>query len=152
MANEIMDKFGSSTAFDIDIASMTDAAGEQSAIVVNTANRYQDALVYVKIKTQAGAGANTTLSVHLIRDDNHATNHRSDGAIATKQALVVVNAPLIGVIALRAAGAQTEYGEFLVHRVGPLWGIAIVNNTGATLDVTGSNHWARYVGLNPEVQ
>ncbi len=153
MANEIKDKFGSSTAFTITLASLADGSGRQSTIVDNSANRYQDVLIYVRIKTQSGASGDSTVAVHLVRDDNNASNHRSDGAGASDAALTVVNAPLVGVVKVRSAGGvQTEYGEFLIHRVGPKWGIAIVNNTGAALDSTGSNHWARYVGLNPEVQ
>ena len=50
------------------------------------------------------------------------------------------------------ATGEIMYGEFLVRRPGPTWGIVIVQDTGKDLNVTGSNHWVRWIGLNPEVQ
>jgi hypothetical protein len=43
-------------------------------------------------------------------------------------------------------------GDFLIHRPGPKWTIAIVHDTGVNLDSTGANHQVRWVGANPEVQ
>lgn len=153
MANEIKDKFGSATALTITVASLADGNGWQSTIVDNTSLRYQDAILSVKIKTQAGAGGDSVVGVYLIRDDNDGTPNRTDSAAASDAALTIVNAGLIGVVKIRSAGGvQTEEADFLVHRLGPKWGIAIKNETGATLDTTGGNHRVGYVGLNPEVQ
>jgi len=157
MANEITDKFDASTALTITLASLassTSGVGRQSDIVDNTSNKYQDLIIYVKIKLGTSPTSNRGIYVFLIRDDNHATNHRSDGAGSSDAALTVLNAPMIGAITdgTSAGNGDVLYGEFLVHRPGPKWGIAIYHDTGANLDSTGSNHWARYVGLNPEVQ
>lgn len=157
MANEIKDKFASSAALTITLASLASSssgAGRQSDIVDNTTNRYQAVLIYIKIKLGTSPTGSKGVYVYLIRDDNNGTNHRSDGAGASDAALTVQNAQLIGVMADKASPATGDvlYGEFLVERPGPKWGIAIVHDTGVNLDSTGGNHWARYVGLNPEVQ
>lgn len=155
MANEIKDKYGSSTAMTITLASLADAAGRQSTIVDNTTNRYAEVLVFVKAKMGASApNANSIVEVYLIRDDNDGTNHRSDGAGASDAALTPLNAQLIGVMRNKAspAGGDVLYGEFLIRRPGPKWGIIAFNRTGQAFDSTGGNHWARYVGINPEVQ
>ncbi|OHD27818.1 MAG: hypothetical protein A2Y38_25085 [Spirochaetes bacterium GWB1_59_5] len=157
--NEITDRFDASTALTITLASLASSlsgAGRQSTIVDNTANKYLDVLLYVKI-TQSGTvtpTGNKAVYVYLIRDDNHATNHRSDGAGAADAALTVQNAELIDTIVNKSSPATSEilYGEVLIHRPGPKWGIAIVHDTGTGLHATEANHWVRFVGLNPDVQ
>lgn len=154
MANEIKDKFGTSTALTITLASLANLAGRQSTLVDNTAARYQDLLLFVNVKTANTPNANSIVEVYLIRSDNDATEHRDDGAGTTDAALTPLNAQLVG--ALRSSGApgtgETLKGSFLVHRPGPEWGVVVFNRTGQTLDATGTNHWVRYAGLNPEVQ
>ena len=156
-SNEISDRFDASTAFTITLAALatsTAGVGRQSTIVDNTANKYLDVLVYVKLKQGTSPTGNRAAFVYLIRDDNNATNHRSDGAGASDAGLTVQNAMLLGSMVNKGTPATGDllYGEFLVHRPGPKWGIAIVHDTGVNLDSTESNHWARYVGLNPDIQ
>lgn len=155
MANEIKDKLSTSAALTVTLASLTNGSGRQSTLVDNATTLYQDLLVYVKLKTGTSPTGDKTCDIYLIRgDDDATTEHLSDGAGASDAAITPLNAQLIGTVKTKASPATGDvlYGEFLVHRPGPTWGIAIVNNTGATLDATGSNHWARWIGLNPEVQ
>ena len=155
MANAILDKFGTSAALTITVASLTNGSGRQSTLIDNATARFQDLLIYVKIKMGTSPVADSTVDIYLIRgDDDATTEHLSDGAGTTDAALTVLNAVLIGTIKTGASPSTGDvlYGEFLVHRPGPTWGIAVVNNSGVTLDATGSNHWVRYIGLNPEVQ
>lgn len=157
MANEIKDLFGSSTALTITLASLassTAGVGRQSDIVDNTTNRYQDLLLYVKITQGTSLTGSKSVYVYLLRDDANASAHISDGAGVSDAALTVLNARLVGVMKNKASPTNGDvlYGEFLIHRPGPKWGIAIVHDTGANLDSTAGNHWARYVGINPEVQ
>ncbi len=158
--NEILDKFSASAAMTaITIASLTSSTagvGRQSTIEDNTTTRYQDLLIYVKITQGTSITGNRAVYVYLIRSDDIAsgTIHRSDGAGTTDAGLTILNAPLIGAMANKASPSNGDvlYGEFLVHRPGPKWGIAIVHDTVATLNATGSNHWVRWVGLDPEIQ
>jgi len=156
MPNEIKDKFATSTALTITLASLADGAGRQSTLVDNGTARYQELLVYVKCKTGASAPtANSIVEVYLLRGDKDAgAEHLSDGAGASDAALTPLNATLIGVMRNKAApsGGDVLYGEFMIHRPGPKWGIAVLNRTGQAFDSTGSNHWARYVGITSEVQ
>jgi len=156
MPNEIKDKLSSSTALTITLASLADSAGRQSTLVDNGTTRYQELLVYIKCKMGASAPtANSIVEVYLIRGDKDGgTEHLSDGAGASDAALAPLNASLIGVMRNKAApsGGDVLYGEFLVHRPGPKWGIAVINRTGQAFDSTGSNHWVRYIGITTEVQ
>lgn len=157
MAIEIKDKFSSSTALTITLASLassTAGVGRQSSIVDNTTNRYQKLIVFVKIKQGTAPTGNRGVYVYLIRDDNDATNYRSDGAGASDAAITILNSQLIGVIGNKAAPSTGDdlYGEFVIDTPGHKWGIAIVHDTGVNLDSTGSNHYVRYVGVNPESQ
>jgi hypothetical protein len=156
--NEITDRFDSSTALTITVsalASSTAGVGRQSTIVDNTANKYLDVLVYVKITLGTSPTGNRAVYVYLIRSDNHGTIHQSDGAGASDAALTVLNAQLIGTITDKSSPATNDilWGEFLVHRPGPKWGIAIVHDTGVNLKTeAGTDHWVRFVGLNPDIQ
>jgi hypothetical protein len=125
--------------------------------VDNATARYQDLLIYVKLKTDTTTApdADAICEVYLLRGDADATSeHITDGAGASDAAMTVLNAPLVGVVRTKSSPAAGDvlYGEFLVHRPGPKWGVAIVNRSGQALSSTGSDHWVRYVGLNPEVQ
>lgn len=156
MANEIKDKFAASSALTITLASLTSTSGRQSTLVDNSTNRYQDVLVYVNTKMGGTApNANSVVEVYLIRSDKDATTESvTDGAGASDAAFTPLNAQLLGFLRNKSSPAAGDVlkGEFLVNRPGPKWGIALVNQTGQTFDATGSNHWVRFVGLNPEVQ
>ena len=156
MPNEIKDKLSTSTALTITLASLADGGGRQSTLVDNGTSRYQEVLVYLKCKMGSSApNANSIIEVYLLRGDKDAgTEHLSDGAGASDAALTPLNSQMIGALRNKAspAGGDVLYGEFLVHRPGPKWGIALFNRSGQAFDSTGSNHWARYVGINPEVQ
>lgn len=154
MPTEIKDKFGSSTALTITLASLSNTSARQSTIVDNTTDRFARVIVYAKIKQGTSPTGNRTVTAYLIRDDNNGTNHRTDGAGASDAAITIQNATLIGVMNNKSSPATGDvlYGEFVIDNPGPKWGIAIQNDTGVNLDSTGSNHWVRYVGINPEVQ
>lgn len=154
MPKEIKDKFSSVAAMTLTLASLADGAGRQSTMVDNgTSDRFRDLLVYLKIKMGASApNANSIVEVYLLRGDKDGTEHFSDGGGASDAAMTPLNAQLIGALRNKASpsGGDVLYGEFLIHRPGPRWGIAVVNRTGQAFDSTGGNHWARYVGINPE--
>lgn len=156
MPNEIKDRFATSTAMTITLASLGDGAGRQSTLVDNTMARYQEILVYVKCKMGSSApNANSIVEVYVLRGDKDSgTEHLSDGAESSDAALTPLNAQLVGALRNKASpsGGDVLYGEFLIQRPGPKWGIAVFNRSGQPFDSTGGNHWARYVGVNPEVQ
>lgn len=154
MANEVKDKFTTSAALTITLAGLADTNARQSTLVDNATTKYQDLLVYVKATVGTGPLANSFVEVYAIRgDDDATTEHLTDGAGASDAAITIKNAQLLGVVRVTAVTDNLPYyGEFLFHRPGPTWGIAIKNESDSTLHATGSNHWARWIGLNPEVQ
>lgn len=158
MANEIKDKFSTSAALTITLASLassTAGAGRQSTIVDNSSTRWGEILLYVLLKQGTSPTGNKGANIYLIRDDADATTaHRSDGAGASDAAITILNAPLVGRLVNKASPATGDnlYGEFVIYKPGPKWGVAVVHDTGVNLDSTGSNHWIRWIGTNPEVQ
>lgn len=154
MPSEIKDKFGSSTALSITLASLANGSARQSTIVDNTTDRFSRVIVYAKVKQGTSPTGNKTVTAYLLRDDNNGTNHRTDGAGSSDAAITVLNAQLIGIMNNKSSPSTGDvlYGEFTIDNPGPKWGIAIQNDTGVNLDSTGSNHWVRFVGINPEAQ
>lgn len=159
-ANEIMDKFGSSTAMTITLASLassTSGVGRQSTLIDNTTVRASEAIVYVKITVGTTPTANKPIYVYLLRgDDPASSNFRDDGAGASDAGLTIINAQLLGTIMCTAATSDVAYrGAFSTRGLGALgkeWGIAIVHETAVNLNATAGNHFVRYVTVNPDVQ
>jgi hypothetical protein len=154
MPTEIKEKYSTSTALTITLGGLGNGIARQSTIIDNTSDRYSRVIVYAKIKQGTSPSSNRTVTAYLIRDDNHGTNHRTDGAGASDATITILNATLIGVLNNKASAVTGDllYGEFIIDNPGPKWGIAIQNDTGVALDSTGSNHWVRYLGINPEAQ
>lgn len=157
MANEIKDKFGSSTALTITLASLAASnvgVGRQSTLIDNTSLAYQKLHVFVKIKLGTSPVANRAVYVYLLKADDHATEHITDGGGTSDAALTIKNAQLIGAMYVGTSPSTGDvlYGEFIVHDPGRQWGVAIVQDSNVTLNSTGANHWVRYVGANPEIQ
>lgn len=155
MPSEIKDKFSSATALTISLGGIATGTAKQSTMVDNTSDRYARVLIYVKIKQGTSPVNARTVTAYLLREDGHGTPHRTDGAGASDATITILNAPLVGIINNKSSGATTGdvmYGEFVIDNPGPKWGIAIQNDTGVALDATNSNHWVRYVGVNPEAQ
>jgi hypothetical protein len=158
MANKILPKFETAGTLTISLgslASSTSGVGRQSTMVDNSTNRYKRVRLFLKIKLGTTPTSAKAIYVYGLRGDLNGTPHRTDGAGASDAALTVLNAPLIGVIKNKDSGASTGdncYGEVIFEDPGPEWGIAIVHDTAVNLDATGGNHYARYIGEEPEVQ
>lgn len=153
MANEIKDKFASMAALTKTLALLANGAGFLSDAVSNATNRYQDILLYVCLKMGATAPtANSLAEIYLVRSDADGTAEHIDDGETFNSSHVPANAQLIG--ALRFSGAANEVvkGSFLIHRPGPKWGVTVLNRSGQALSSTETDHWVRYIGLNPEVQ
>lgn len=160
VANALSDNQGSATGITITLASLAsvgtppNVAGRQSTLVDNTSNLYVGAKVYLKIKLGTSPTANTLIYVYLIQYDNSAVE--DDGAGASDAGLTVINAPLLGTILNVSTSTGTVvYGIFdttkIVDSLGPKWGIAVVNTTGASLDSTEGNHTKNYVGIKRQL-
>jgi hypothetical protein len=156
VATEIKEKFDSEAAFTLSLgglASSTSGVGQQSTVVDNTTTRYSKLLIFAKIRVGTSPSANRTIRLFLIRDDKNGTNYRTDGAGASDAGLTIVNAQPIAVVYVDSSTSDKDYYfDCMVENPGPGFGVAVVHDTGVNLNSTGSNHYVRYIGVNPEVQ
>jgi len=156
MANEIRVKPIAKATFTCTLASLASGSGRQSTMIANS-NNYPAALITMKITTGASAPtAGNAYEIYLLRgDDASSSTYRTDGAGASDAALSIVNAQLLGTIALSASTNTAFYGEFDTSPLGPLgpeWGIAVKNASTQALNSTEGNHLKGYVYYIPEVQ
>jgi hypothetical protein len=155
MPNELKEKFGTSTALTITLASLASSAtgvGRQSNMVDNSISRYGLLHLFIKIKLGTSPTANKTVQVFLLKGNS--SGLRTDNAGANDAALTIKNAPLLGVM---TTGGSPSTGDvlqkhFTIRDPGPEWGIALVHDSGVNLDSTAGNHAVHYIGDNPEVQ
>lgn len=143
------------TAFSIDFDNVSTGNSEVSAEVDNTANGYAEAIVYVEITSGTSAPtAGQTYDIFLVRSDNHASDPiRDDDWAGTKGSFNHENAPHLGSIVVTASTSKEFRGIFSTRRLGPLgpmWGIAFTNNSGATTSTSASSSFARYLYVTPD--
>ncbi len=153
----LKENFAADAAITITLASLassTAGVGRQSTLIDNTSNLYVSAIVFLAIKMGTTPTANTPVSVYLLRSNNDAPTI-DDGAGATDAGLTVVNATPLGVLLCSATTSGAVYtGSFDTSNLGPLgpkWGIAIVNGTGAALDATEGNHTKTFIGVTKTI-
>lgn len=142
---EIKQKLANSASATITLASLANNAGRGTTAIDNSSILALEADIAVKIKT-ASSGVSTTgyLDVYLIRSED-GTNY-DDSFGGTDGAFTAVNAYKLGSITANA-NATTYYEVFNTAISGNLprkFCIGVVNNTGAALDGTGSNHSVTY--------
>ncbi len=153
----ILDTYSASAAFTItiaNIASSTTFAGQQSDMVDNSVTRYSLIHVFGKFKQGTSPTGNKGFYLYAIRGDAGGTAHRSDNAAATAGALTRANAEFIGVARNLASPATGDvvYVEAFIVNPGPSFGVMFYHDTAVNTDTTGSNHWLRWIGNNPEAQ
>lgn len=155
--NNYSDKQSALQAFTITLASLASSVvgvGRQSTLIDNTTDLYIGAKIYLKLKMGTTPTINTLVYIYLIQYDDSAI--ADDAAGATDAALTVVNATLLGTILCNAATTGLLYtGIFdtrnIVDSLGPKWGIAIVNATGAALDSTEGSHLKNWIGIKKQL-
>jgi hypothetical protein len=160
MAGDIKNKYGTSNqAITCSLApggtGLANGSARQSAAVDNSTNVFQDALVFVKVKTGAsGVTATGTVNVYAVATADGGTTY-TDGATGSDAAITMAvppNARLIGVINAVANATTYSGGPFSVAAAfgGVLpdhWAIVIENKTGGALDTTEANHGKWYQGV-----
>jgi hypothetical protein len=149
--------YDSSAALTITLASLASSAtaGRESTAIDNTSNLGEDALVFVKVKLQAGTPANDKAIYVYAYGSEDGTNY-TDPATGTDAAITLrdpTNLRLIGVINTPDSGALTyksnpfsvaaAFGGILPRK----WGIVIRNYTGIAFDATAGNHSITYTGV-----
>jgi hypothetical protein len=133
------DVYANAAAFTItlnSLASSTAGVGRQSTLLTSNTNRA--AIVNVKLKMGTTPTANAVCYVYLLMGDGTIA---TDSAGASDAGLTVANAKLLGVLTCISATAGLILADAFDTRLvtpalGPQWGIAIVNASGAALDAS----------------
>ena len=151
MAGNLLTKYGTNNqAITISLgslASSTSGAGRASTVVDNTTNQFVDALVSVKITTNATTGTIATgyATVYAYGTTDGGTTY-TENATGTDAVITLTqptNAKPIGVLNLVANNTAYAAGPFSVAKAfdGILpdhWGIIVVNSSGASLNAAGN--------------
>jgi len=150
--------YSSATAITVtSVASLTSGSAAGSAVVDNSTNLYEDALVGVTIVTGASGTSSAGVVTVYAYSDVDGTPHYTDsvsGADATQTLTSPTNLRVLGVINC-VANATTYYGgRFSVARafggwLPKKWGIVLQNGAGATLGSSGSS--ANFIGVNGQI-
>lgn len=126
----------------ITLASLANGSTATSSAVDNSSNKFVSALVRVKVLTNAaGTSATGSVSVFLVRSTDGGTDY-DDSTGTFLGALPTV------------ANATTYTRTFSTEPAGPLgshWKVAVVNNSGAALNSTGSNHEVEFAGVKYDI-
>lgn len=152
MAN-IKQEFGSSTAITITLNSLASAGTRESTAIVNTTDKFLDALVTVIAKLAAGTPASDKAIYVYAYGSEDGTNY-TDNATGYDAAITLrnpTNLKLVATIAVPDAGALTykshpfsiaaAFGGVMPRK----WGIVVENKSGLALDTTGNS--ASYTGI-----
>ena len=160
--NEIRTKLDALTSFDIDLDDVADGSGESSDFVDNnaTAERRGAFLSYWEIASDNAATPDNgaIYEIYLLRadaDPASGATYRTDNAGATKGAITIENATLMGTIVVTANTSKTFYGDFDSAPMGPIgfaFAVAMQNESGATTSGTAANHSASYALYLPEIE
>lgn len=144
----------SGVAMTITIASMGSTSAQSCVAINNTTTLFLDAVVQVKVKTNA-AGTTATGLVNIYAygsADGGTTYPEGAGTNASVTMTVPTNLILVGQINA-VANATTYVGNTVSIAAAfggvlpAFWGIVIENLTGAALDSTAGNHFAKYQGI-----
>lgn len=126
-------------AVTITIASLANNSTATSNAIDNSSNKYLEAVVRVKVKTNAaGTSATGVVNVYLVRSTDGGTDYGD----ATD--LLIGSIPAV-------ANATTYARSFDAVRLGTHWKVALENRSGAALDSTGGSHEVEFTGVKYDV-
>lgn len=139
------------------ITSLANAAQRGSTAIDNTSNLYLDALVQLKIKTNAsGTSATGYILVYAYGTADGGSDY-GDGVSGTDGAATLTVPPnlrILGVINAVANSITYISNPFSVAalfggKMPDHWGIVVENQTGATLDASIGSAW--YQGVQAQI-
>lgn len=159
---DVLTKYGTpGQALTITLASLADSAtvGRESTAVNNNTDKFLDALVAVKIKTQ-NSGTISAPSAVFVYAYGTVDDSEYPDAVTGADAGITINNPtqlkLLGTIYVAAINTTYKGGPWSVAALfgGKLpakWGIVVINDCGTALSATGSDHTAEYQGVYASV-
>ena len=151
--------YATSTAITCTLASLASSAtaGRGSAVVDNTTNLYDDAMLTIAVKTSASALANDKACyVYLYGSEDGTVYTGSSAEAEGTDAAVTLDAPtnLRGPYVLVCPASSVTYRLVIGSVAGAFggvlprkWGFVLQNYTGQALDSTEGNHQKTYSGV-----
>lgn len=152
-------KYATSTAITCTLASLASSstAGRGCAAVDNTSNLYDDAMLFIAVKSSASALANDKACYVYLFGSEDGTNYNGSSAEAEgTNAAVTLDSPtnLKGPYVIACPASSVTY-KLLIGSVAAafggvmprLWGFVLQNFTGQALDSTEANHQKTYTGI-----
>ncbi len=150
MAGNLQTKYGTSNqSITCTITSLANNGQRQSTAIDNTSNVFFDALVFVKVKSNAsGTSASGTVNVYAYGSADGGTTY-TESATGSDGSITLTSPPnvrLIGVINVVANSTTYNGGPFSVAQafggvVPDHWGIIIENKSSGTLDASVGSSW-----------
>lgn len=153
--SDVRQAFGAPATITITLAGLASGAAscQESTAVDNTTNLYLDALVYLAIRTGAGAMAND-MAIYIYGAGSEDGANYTDNATGSNAALTlrsptnleplaVISTPTSATTYKKVFSVARAFGGILPKR----WSIIVNNFTGQSLDATPANHTAEYSGF-----
>ena len=144
----------------ITLASLGAAGARASTTVSNATTLYEDALLMFKMTLAASAVSVTGyINVYAFGSLDGGTTY-PEGATGTDGAVTLSVPPNLTLVAQLTANTNGQVCVFgpvaLCAQVGwarlpPLWGVVVVNQSGAALNGTAGNHFVQYMGVNGQL-
>lgn len=156
--------FAASSAVTITLASLGSSSsfstGRSSAVVDNSTNLYDDALLSGKIRCGTTPVANTVIAVYVwgqmddtptypdsVTGSDTSFSPSSTGVMSSYLKLIApmsVDSTTSGRdYSFSGVSVAQMFGGILPQR----WGVYVAQNTGVALDATGGNHTIKYQGV-----
>lgn len=158
MSGVIKTLYGTSNqAITCTITSLANAAQQGSTAVDNSSNLYLDALVQLKIKTNASGTSAIGIVLIYVYGTADGGSDYGDGVSGTNGSVTLTVPPnlrMLGVINAVANSITYVSNPFSVAslfggKIPDHWGIVVENQTGATLDASVGSAW--YQGIQAQV-
>jgi len=156
MAADIKTKYGTSNqTITLTIASLGNGSARESTVVDNSTLVCLDALVQLKVKSNASGTSSTgVVNVYAYSSSDGGTTYTENatGSDAAITLTTPTNAVQVGIVNVVANATTYKSSPFSIAQAfgGILpqrWGIIIENKSGAALDATGGSHAAFYQGV-----
>lgn len=169
MANEVLTKFGASTAFDFDtnnaaLDALAVGAMAWSAPVTDASPSVPKVMVHYSIKVcHTAPTAGGTVEFYLSRADDNASEVRdmsdlgtlTDHGTSTTAANIArarSNLQMVGLFVIDATIDIVYTGSFIIDCPGTDWNLVVYNGTSQTLNATANQSKINYRTMCPEVQ
>lgn len=147
--------YATSTGITCSLASLGSGLAQESTALDNTTNLYDDAMVYLAIKSHESTTPTGDACCYVYAygsEDGTNYNDTCTGSNAAVTLTSPTNLRLLGTVSMPAAATTYKqifpsvalsFGGIMPRK----WGIVVKNSTGAALDATEGDHTKSYTGI-----